>query len=573
MVIIITVQAVSSCTTICCSGPNRYTVLSSGILPALAKIATGKSLTDILKHSLEAESHKKVPESLNDTLECTESSSSPPMKKTNMNNNNHNIAGDTSSSLSTIDSSAKTAEKHTQDDDLFQNNILTPAHATFLQCCILSSQYLLASKFAKQYPVYLLSENQSILAVPNLQRITSETFLTYFYYLGMVHIGNNDYRGAISAFHICLTTPAKDISAVVIAAQKKSLLARCCLTAEDLEDDELTDDGMMENNNDESRVYCKSIPSSKLDRSSKAKKISKKIAKERNESLSNIENFDLHNQSMKSSPLRGKLAQRILKIPDFVCNEVNKFLEDASRSKYRKDFNNILETNDYNENYATAKLDKEVFEKNYHCLPHYHDLVAAFCSFDITSYETYLDRDKLLLESDGNWGLAKRLISVMKRIFVRKLTKVYKVIRLKTLADLLQIRGGPKEAERLLLGIAWKEQEKQLHGGLVNNLISVPLKFRIDMENEIVYFPKENEESEEPLIDECFHDADTENVQLLLRNRVISLMEMADRVQNLDIALVTSSRFQTLFSSKGPQKSDNNSDCGVSGPCGVTDLT
>uniref|UniRef100_A0A7S2R112 PCI domain-containing protein n=1 Tax=Eucampia antarctica TaxID=49252 RepID=A0A7S2R112_9STRA len=189
-----------------------------------------------------------------------------------------------------------------------------------------------------------------------------------------------------------------------------------------------------------------------------------------------------------------------------------------------------------------------------------------------------MNRDKLLLESDGNLGLAKHLDNVMKRIILRKLSNIYSVIKLDTLAQSLHLSGGAKEAEEVLLDMAWKDQEKQSQSGLMNRLLSVPLEFRIDVEKSLVYFPKDEDDDDDNGIDGCsasgIHEKYMEHIQSLLTNRVVSVMKLADRVKHLDVSLVTSARYQSVISkdmnNNGGGGGGNSSAGG--GPHGVSDL-
>lgn len=108
-------------------------------------------------------------------------------------------------------------------------NVLTQAHVEFLQCCILASQYSIAKQFVDGNPIY---------SVPSVKgALSSESFLRYFYFLGMVHLACDDYTNAISAFQQCMTLPSKIVSAITIEARKKLLIAKCLMLFH-LDDDE-----------------------------------------------------------------------------------------------------------------------------------------------------------------------------------------------------------------------------------------------------------------------------------------------------------------------------------------------
>ena len=74
------------------------------------------------------------------------------------------------------------------------------------------------------------SGNSKKALANHLPQVDAETYLRYFYYLGMIHIGCGDLEGAVSAFSVCLAVPCHMVSAITVAARKKMLLCRCSLT-------------------------------------------------------------------------------------------------------------------------------------------------------------------------------------------------------------------------------------------------------------------------------------------------------------------------------------------------------
>mmetsp|Transcript_13225 Transcript_13225/g.15381 ORF Transcript_13225/g.15381 Transcript_13225/m.15381 type:complete len:348 (-) Transcript_13225:518-1561(-) len=173
-------KSIRSAAVICAEHKRSY-ITTSGIIYALAKLAKGSPSPHIFSSS--------------DTLSAT------------------NIETDTGTGTSQQVLPTSTSSSSS-------SNSFTQAHVEFLQCCILASQYSFASKFLNEYPIHNF----------NKKNISTENVLRYFYFKGIVHIGNQDYKSAVAAFSFCLAVPTKGIvSLITIEARKKIILAKCFL--------------------------------------------------------------------------------------------------------------------------------------------------------------------------------------------------------------------------------------------------------------------------------------------------------------------------------------------------------
>jgi hypothetical protein len=98
------------------------------------------------------------------------------------------------------------------------SSILHHAHVEFLHCCVLAEQYRYAER---------LMRTDSWPRPTSM--VSSKQVLRYFYLRGIVHLGCDHYRLAHRCFWTCLTVPAEVSSKIAIAAWKKLVLVQCLL--------------------------------------------------------------------------------------------------------------------------------------------------------------------------------------------------------------------------------------------------------------------------------------------------------------------------------------------------------
>jgi len=103
---------------------------------------------------------------------------------------------------------------------------LTPVHADFLRVCLKAKAYTFASGVLGQ-PIYDIS-----LTSGNCTQMTSQSFLSYFYYGALVRIGLKEYQSAMQLLLVVLTCPASCLSAIQADAFKKYALVSLKLHGE-----------------------------------------------------------------------------------------------------------------------------------------------------------------------------------------------------------------------------------------------------------------------------------------------------------------------------------------------------
>eukprot|EP01088_Endostelium_zonatum_P011713 TRINITY_DN25863_c0_g1_i1.p1 TRINITY_DN25863_c0_g1~~TRINITY_DN25863_c0_g1_i1.p1 ORF type:complete len:461 (-),score=127.79 TRINITY_DN25863_c0_g1_i1:38-1420(-) len=102
------------------------------------------------------------------------------------------------------------------------SHFLTPLHADFFQCCLLSHNYNAA--------LPILSEE--IYEIPNpdeYKDLRPSDLLRFFYYGGMLHLGLKNYHLALEFFKSAFTVPALILSLIMVESYKKYILT--CLIA------------------------------------------------------------------------------------------------------------------------------------------------------------------------------------------------------------------------------------------------------------------------------------------------------------------------------------------------------
>lgn len=123
-----------------------------------------------------------------------------------------------------------------------------------------------------------------------------------------------------------------------------------------------------------------------------------------------------------------------------------------------------------------------------------------------------------LLQEDGHMGMVKRLMPVMRWRKFRSISKIYTSIPWEKLARVLGL--GQNRCMEFLMEAAIKQSS----GGSCQRY-RAPVDFTLDDEEGIVYFDAEEKEQD-------------------LEGRIEKCMSLAKRVKALDVALVSSSKYQ-----------------------------
>jgi len=573
-----------------CSQQNRSLISSSGILPALAKLITGY------------QSHRAFL-----------------------------LSNASNAKISSNSTTATTKQAQDNTEPTMARNFLTPVHAEFLRIAILAGHYRLASTFVQRHPVHTVDQHSwsyesttphdSRTTTANKKRtsnintkrsssssfpkpkplLSSESFLRYFYYLGMIHLGCDDYNAALSVFDICLKVPANIISAIVIAARKKMILARCLALALDDEEEYLS--------------YSSSSNSKNKSTGGRGRD-------------GGIGGGGGGGDGMKK--IFCPLTRTIMELPRGVSPQVTECLERAERLSNDHDAGNQDGTSAISLIYsgnsggvdASSKSNKNnepVSSSSSHGMPYYHLLVSSFAKCDIptllnliqiggavtepsstTTTINIIGYETGILKRDGNMGLAQRLVPAIKHRLVRKLGRIYEAVSLDTCNKKLGVLGNVAArapgsnsllAEDWLMHLAIKKTEEScpLSSSSHSSSFQTPfLEFAIDMQDSVVHFFQDGHEDDghddngnETKSDSgVFAHVDEfarNNAQAKLANRIATCMDLAERVTHLDVKLATSMKYQTKIMKDGGGGNgggggeDGAGDANAGGPRSVMD--
>lgn len=433
-------------------------------------------------------------------------------------------------------------QSHQQPKLTTATTAITPIHPDFLQIALLAGHYRFALSFLQKTNLLPNHPIQSILHLkqptnaqqhdeqqnhhqpqPNAiqqkrllkkkQNLHSELVLRYFYNLGLLHIGCDEFQEALSVFDVCCKVPCSNdvVSAIIISARKKMLLLRCLLLSMDDEDED-------------------------------------------------------YSTSTSTNTRNPTLASKLMELPKGTSPSIIQFLQESER---------LPNTNNNNNNMATTNNGGEdskavVVESNERSgrggLPLYHLLVSTYAEGHLQSLRSLLSKDDEMnvsevLKRDGNLGLAKRMVPAIKHRMIRKLSRVYEAVSLTELDTKLDL-----DNEDWLFHLAFKKQQ-QTYNYYYNNsswadkAFESSLDFSIDLQNSILYFYQDSDgdddavvksDSKNPYNDDC------NVIQSQLVNRITKCMQLAERVTQLDTDLVMSSRYQVKVMKEDSVKGRDN---------------
>jgi len=481
------------CAASVCANFKRSTVSSSGILYALSKLAKGYCRKSLLAR--------------NRSLEAKNNSTSNMM-------------------MEVEESKMSNKDDFEQQQQAMSSDILTPAHVEFLQCCLLASQYNFARAFTAENPIRTISTSKS-----NNFLLSSESYLRYHYFLGLIHLGCDDYTSAISAFETCLTVPSKIVSCVTIEARKKMLLAECLRLQHD----------------DEEFYYdCGGPQQQRVSESS--------IAQD-------------------SHAAHPQLIKRILDVPNAVSSCVHRYFTSASTST------NTASSGSGGTNVPTSTSQSQTPPPK--TIQIYESIVKSFLSLDVKSFTTIINNEEEQLIADGNLGLVKQLFPLMQYRILKKISNVYEAIPLANLAKKLGISGGGdsgsddpngiKAVESFLLQTALRQKAHQ-ESDLYSPLLESYIDFTIDSESSVVYFDEVGFENNVHGDDNggTIDRNEREDLQAELSKRIALSMDLAKRITKMDIAAVSSAKYQAILARENPEESADKSGDGVKGKGGVS---
>ena len=154
----------------------------------------------------------------------------------------------------------------------------------------------------------------------------------------------------------------------------------------------------------------------------------------------------------------------------------------------------------------------------------YNELADAFCANDTGKYRMRMNNMSKRLHSDGNFGLANILLESIRPNMVKNIANIYEVISLSKLSGKLGFDSN-EETEALIIQMV---ANGQCHAKVDQELSSVHFELKEELEN-----------------------IDDDIVLMKIIEQTRSCMELAERVRDLDIALSTSTKYQSKLFNKG----------------------
>ena len=404
------------------------------------------------------------------------------------------------SSTTTTTTNTTSSITTTNLNNITNTRTLNPAHAEFLQCCILASQYNVAKRFIDETPITFVSHKSTL---------SPESFLRFYYLSGMVYIACDDYYKSISAFQTCLTAPSKIVSSIMIEAMKKLVLVRCLLLY--YEDEKLyTTTTTTHHRNSSGILGNKKNIGVKDDQQSIS-------AKATTTSDAVLDNKEVLSQSKQ-------LFNNIFELPNAVSACVYKYFTSNISGKYKR----------------TMEL--------------YEALVNAFIVMDLELFNKKMNSGKEILIQDGNFGLVKQLIPLMQYRKVRNIACIYEAIPLNRLSKKLGFgddADGVDATEALLLQIALRQKHSETFISPMSKI-----DFTIDSDSSVVYFYECGYNDGEDETEQAIEKLEREKTQVELAKRLAASMKLVERITNMDIDVTCSSQYQAIVSRENPEEGD-----------------
>ena len=426
------------------------------------------------------------------------------------------------SNISDITSKSKTNNGKTKSHNI------TPFHAEFLQCCILSHQYRFAQKYLRSHPVHshllLLSSNNAMASNSNHPRFDTTSYLKFHYYSGLIHMKCEDWQSALSSFHLCLTVPCignslNAIGPISVAARKKMLLVRCVLLeAEEM--DGPSDGALQDRKVSAGKTKKTTIENTVLKMPGAASQMMCRY-------MSNpSKRIDDNSEGVDKSSKSGSIPERA---GEQGSERGEERTEDYHYMKRKQRHGN----NDKDPSLSSGQL------KNIRELGQYHDLVSTYITGNPSHFASLLLEMRDGLRSDGNWEVAKYLEGRLVYRAVKGITTTYSVIGMCSLekqirdicgASVKDIMGSRKRAEDALAGMALCDWE--------DVFVSDPFFARMDQKTGVVNF----EENEADAV--AKEEEDAQWLEYDLSGRMATCIDLAERVRELDVQFTTSSKYQ-----------------------------
>jgi len=475
----------------------------------------------------------------------------------------------TTTAITTTTTTTASSNRIPQLDE--EEHLFTPLHTEFLQCCISAGQYHIAIEFVKKHPIMALSPCISLLydypPPPStsstsdsisLQYYTSELFLRYQYYLGIIYIASNDYSNARNALHMCCTLPTggggggDKISDITICARKKMILIHCLLLEKNptflsggyvmmdtttntstTTRPKIHDDGSMKNNHKKfpSTPLSKNLLSIPEGTSLPVCKLLERISKQYESSSKNNQvsttiggrggGLEIHQHQQQEDPeqeiIMDELEEHVMNPEESSSSSSNQHLSSASFT-YTSMNREITCTVTGESEEGKSSSSSDIFG-----LSPYEDIVHTFASGSISWLKIKIDLYKAQFVKDRNMGLIQRLIPALRYLLLIRASHVYQIMSFKRLVRFLDLD---------VPGIDPIDSIETWFMSLMRDDDIIP--FRLDMEKEIISF--------DGISTMTRHHV--EDSTKMITHRIESCIALAERISKLDIAITSSVKYQ-----------------------------
>lgn len=354
-------------------------------------------------------------------------------------------------------------------------------------------------------------------------------------------MGCEDWNAALDSFHLCLTIPCSNVSAISVAARKKQLLVKCIL----LESEEL--DGNNNGSGTKSNVEIQARGSGGSGKPSKSV-LENKVFDLPGAASAAVNKYMTASSSRIVSGGTGNAGSGSGTSEREAAGSESSEQPPGRASRRRNRSNNPENAGGSGEGSMEESNNRSASNNNGKAQSHlgsYHDLISTYISGNASHYAKLLIEMKDLLHGDGNWGLAKRLEGRLAAYrSIRKVASVYDVVSLDVLEKKMMVEGGDgngggtsgeigrRGLEDLLMGMASCDAKEAA-------LLVDPFIARIDQSTGMVSFADDYDESTD--VDD---DSTEMRMEADLSHRLQSCISLAERVRDLDVALTTSAKYQ-----------------------------
>jgi hypothetical protein len=374
-------------------------------------------------------------------------------------------------------------------------HILSNVHVEFLQACVYAEQYHFAERMLG-----------TLWPRPNAT-VSVRQVLRYFYLRGTIHMGCNNWKLAVRCFWTCLSVPAEIVSAVAVASWKKMVLVQCLVQSDHAS---LTSALLL--------ATPRAAPSC----------------------LGRFLTLGSASSVKSSNSLAAAAMGRTVTAGSNDNNNDNGSNNGAGRQQRQPEqVGGSSSEGSFMSTTHTGPRGQQQQTQSYTGLGVnvYMELIHAFVKVDRQAFGHIMAEHGSLFASDGNTGIVAQCQAELIRRQVYELSRIFSVISLVQLSQVLEL--GIEQVQTLLLQL------------------SIDKMWMIQMEDDgMVVFPKLAGLAEH-------HSSVTEDAK-----DVEELIQLTKVVQKLDVNIASSSKYHTFVRRENSAKSSE----GKGGPRGVEDV-